>query len=128
MEGLKNVKIKALKTAGLLDEGRFFQSWSEQCNYADPKILREYWQGLVRATTKELRAHGCVRFPHLGLFMLKREKPRGVWQTHPPGRKWRMVLRFYFVDKWRRYFDNILRADPDAILDPRDKLFRDVKK
>lgn len=122
MSSNKRVKIRALKKTGVLDEDRFFRLWSEQCNYVDPEILKTYWMGLVRATTKELRASGCVAFPHMGMLTLLKQKTRGIWKTKVPGRQWKLVMKFILQDKWRRYFDNILMADPNAILDPREKL------
>lgn len=118
------IDIRELVKKGILDETRFFRLLSEQNNYVDPKTVRDFYMGLVRVLSTELKENGVVRLPHLGDMALVRQKDKIGWA----GQFQRMIegkymLKFYPKETWRKYFhklgENTGRAGQ---LDPREKV------
>jgi nucleoid DNA-binding protein len=118
------INLRELAKKGVLDEARFFRMLSEQNNYVDKETVRDFYMGLVRLITKELRDNGVARLPHLGDFALVRAKDRMGWA----GKTWAMlegkyVLKFYPFEKWRKYFSKLSeRSGLEGALDPREKV------
>ena len=119
-----SINIPELKKKGVLNEERFFRLLSEQNNYVDTKTIKDFYMGLVRLATKELRENGVVRFPHLGDFALVKQKDSigwaGQFQTMLTGK---YMLKFYAKDSWKRYFVKLgEKTGREGALDPREKL------
>lgn len=118
------IDVRALAKKGVLDEDRFFRLLSEQNNYVDTKTIKDFYMGLVRLATQELRQNGVVRLPHLGDFALVKQKDRMGWagqfQTMLQGK---YMLKFYPKETWRRYFSKLSeKTGREGALDPREKL------
>jgi hypothetical protein len=118
------IDVRALAKKGIFDEDRFFRLLSEQNNYVDPKTSKDFYMGLVRLITQELRVNGVARLPHLGDFALVKQKDHIGWA----GKYQRMmegkyVLKFYPKEIWRRYFHKLSESiGPSGMLDPREKI------
>jgi len=118
------IKLKELIKTGILNEERFFQSLSEQCNYVDQKTVKDFYIGLVRVITQDLRDHGVSRLPHLGDMALVKQADKIGWA----GKTQRMilgkyVLKFYPKELWRAYFSKLSEKSGHAgRLDPREKI------
>jgi len=118
------INIRALSKKGVLKEDRFFMLLSQHCNYVDPETVRNFYMGLVRHCTKELRKNGVVRLPHMGDLALVRQKPKlgwsGQFQTMLHGK---YALKFYPKDLWKKYFMKLSeRPGAEGALDPREKV------
>lgn len=74
MPNLPPIKIAELTKTGVLDESRFFRLLSEQNNYVDTKTVKDFYMGLVRLITQELKENGVIKLPHLGIFALVKRK------------------------------------------------------
>ena len=118
------IGIRELARKGVLNEDRFFRLLSEQNNYVDPQTVKDFYMGLVRTVTQELRQNGVARLPHLGDFALVKKKDHIGWA----GKVQRMfqgtyVLKFYPFEKWRAYFTKLgEKQGLEGKLDPREKL------
>lgn len=118
------INIRALGLKGVLDEDRFFRMLSEQNNYVDHQTIKDFYMGLVRLATKELRENGVCRFPHLGDFALVKSRDRlgwaGKYQQMITGK---YILKFYPLERWRKYFGALEgRSGIEGALDPRQKV------
>lgn len=118
------IDVRKIAKKGVLDEKRFFTLLSQECNYVSPETLRDFYMGLVRHATKELRTNGIVRFPHLGDFALVKQKSRigwaGQFQTILKGK---YILKFYPKEIWRKYFTKLSeKPGIEGKLDPREKV------
>lgn len=118
------INLKELNRQGILDERRFFRLLSEQNNYVDPKTVEDFYMGLVRMLTKELKDNGVVRLPHMGDMALVKQKDRlGLAGKYQKIIKGSYVLRFYPKEKWRDYFHKLEdRPGLEGRLDPREKV------
>ena len=118
------IDLRALGKKGILREDRFFKLLLQHCNYAAPEMVKDFYLGLVRHITKELRDNGVVRLPHLGDFALVKQKPKigwaGKFQVMIEGK---YMLKFYAKDTWRKYFIKLSeKPGKDGLLDPREKI------
>lgn len=118
------IDTRELVKKGILDETRFFRLLSEQNNYVDPKTVRDFYMGLVRLITSELKENGVCRLPHLGDMALVKQKDRlgwaGQFQTMIQGK---YILRFYPKELWRKYFVKLgEKQGREGQLDPREKV------
>jgi len=124
MPTVSPIDLRALAKKGILDEDRFFRLLSEQNNYVDTQTVKDFYMGLVRLITKELRENGVSRLPHLGDFALVKVKDKVGWA----GQFRRMiygkyVLKFYPKEAWRKYFTKLgERTGREGELDPREKV------
>jgi len=118
------IGLRELQKKGVLNEDRFFMLLAEHCNYVSPETLRDFYMGLVRHITKELRKNGVVRLPHLGDFALVKQKDKLGWA----GKYQRMLegkymLKFYALQVWRQYFIGLSeKPGLEGFLDPREKV------
>lgn len=121
------INIKELKKRGILNEERFFSLLAQECNYIDPKVLKNFYMGLVRHLTAELRAKGVVRLPYIGDFALVIQKNKKGWF----GTKMAVVpityiLRFFANANWKKYFSNLKeKGGYEGALDPRQKILNE---
>ena len=118
------INIRELKKKGLLDEKKFFELLSDECNYVGPDVVKENYLALVRVLTKELRKNGIVRLPLLGDIALVKQKPHmglvGKFQTVISGA---YSLKFYAARTWKAYFKKIEeQSGISGKLDPRERL------
>lgn len=118
------IDIVALKKTGALKEDVFYQALSVQCNYIDKKAAKEFYMGLVRTITKELRDKGVVRLPHLGDVALVKLPPHRALAG-----KVRIMMdgvysiKFYPNYVWKKYFANLTnRTGARGAMDPREKI------
>ena len=119
------VDVRELGKMGILGRERFFQLLSEQNNYTDPEATKDFYMGLVRHVTKELKKNGIVRLPYMGDFFLLKQKPALRWMG-----KVRVMtagtytLKFRPNDTWRRYFNKLQKylSGKEASFDPRERL------
>ena len=118
------VDIRELRKKGVFNEDRFFRLLSEQNNYVDPKTVKDFYMGLVRLLTQELKANGIVRLPHLGDLALVKQKDHIGWVGKMQAMiKGSYVLRFYAKDQWRDYFHKLgNKPGIEGKLDPREKI------
>ena len=124
------IDVKALKRAGAVNPDAFFQLLSEQCNYISKKQAQDFYLGLVRTVTKELREKGVCQLPHMGYFALVKRAPKasGVMGTGVAGAIRGMVgerytLIFYPTYPWRDYFAKLGQQNGrEGRLDPREKV------
>ena len=122
------IKIRELLKKGMLNEDHFFQLLSEQNNYVDIKTVRDFYMGLIRVITGELRKNGVVRLPHLGDYDLVKQKDKLGWA----GQYQRMILgkymvKFYPAQKWRQYFTKLSeKSGLEGKLDVREKFFGQI--
>ena len=120
----------ALKKAGAINPDAFFQLLSEQCNYISKKHAEDFYMGLVRTVTQELRKKGVCQLPHMGYFALVKRAPKalGVKGTGIAGAIRGMVseryaLVFYPNYTWRDYFAKLGQQNGrEGRLDPREKV------
>lgn len=119
-----NINIEELKKNGILNESRFFRLLSEQNNYVDPKTVKDFYMGLVRVVSMELRENGVCRFPHLGDFALVKQKDRIGWAGKAQAMiKGKYALKFYPKETWRKYFAKLgEKSGREGQLDPREKV------
>ena len=118
------INIRGLQKTGILNEDRFFLLLAQQCNYVDAKTVRQFYLGLVRYITKELRKNGVARLPHLGDFALVKQKDKlglvGRRQMMVIGK---YVLKFYAKEAWRQYFSKLQQSHEGRLkLDPRERI------
>jgi len=118
------IGIKELSKKGIFDEDRFFQLLSEQCNYTEKAVVKDFYMGFVRMLTQELRTTGIVRLPHLGFIALVKQKPTvglsGKQRVRIDGK---YMIKFYVKDTWRKYFTKLSeKSGKDGELDPREKI------
>jgi hypothetical protein len=122
------INIRELSKKGVLDEDHFFQLLSEQNNYVDERTVRDFYMGLVRVLTKELKEKGVVRLPHIGDIALVRQKDKLGWA----GQYQRMILgkymiKFYPKEAWRKYFAKLgEKTGREGSLDPREKVLGEI--
>ena len=117
------INISELAKKGILDENRFFKLLSESNNYVDERTVRDFYMGLIRMMTKEIRTNGIVRLPHIGDFALVKTKPRMGWIGKTMGMVPEMsVLKFYANNSWRKYFTTLQNNNPNRKMDPREKV------
>ena len=121
--------MRALAKKGVLNEEHFFELLSAQNNYVDTKTVKDFYMGLVRVLTQELRKNGVVRLPHIGDFALIKTKDHLGWA----GQYQRIIhgsyrLKFYAADAWRKYFKKLEeKTGVEGKLDPRQKILgRDI--
>ena len=118
------IDIKELAKKGFTNEERFFRLLSEQNNYVDKETVKDFYMGLVRLITQELRTHGFIRLPHLGDFAMLKAKDRVAWA----GQYQRLLtgkylLKFFASEKWRDYFTGLERkSGAEGKLDPRERV------
>jgi len=117
------INVRALAKKGVLDEDRFFRLLSEQNNYVDAKTVKDFYMGLVRLLTQELRRHGVVRLPHIGDFALVKKKDSIGWagkiQTMIKGS---YMLKWYPHIGWKKYFKKLEeKTGLEGALDPRER-------
>ncbi len=119
-----SINLSELKKTGILDEDRFYRLLSEQNNYVDHKSVKDFYMGLVRLLTKELRDNGVVRLPHLGdLAMVKQKDTTGLAGKFRVKIVGKYILKFYPKEAWRDYFSKLSETPGHAgRLDPREKL------
>lgn len=127
MPSTPQINIPALKKMGILDEDKFYRLLSDQCNYIDPKTVKDvFYAGFVRAITKELRVHGVVRLPHIGFFYLLKQKDKMGWAGKFQGiLKGKCIIKFYATESWRKYFAKYQEGlANEAAADPRSKVLK----
>ena len=118
------IDLRELNKKGVLNEDRFFRLLSEHNNYVEPKMVKDFYMGLVRHITKELKDNGVVRLPHLGDMALVKQKDHigwaGQFQKIITGK---YLLRFYPKETWRDYFTQLeKKTGLEGKLDPREKV------
>lgn len=117
------IEVKELAKKGFTNEVRFFRLLSEQNNYVDSKTVQDFYMGLVRLITQELRTNGFIRLPHLGDFAMLKAKDKVAWA----GQYQRLLtgkylLKFFVSEKWRHYFTGLeKKSGTEGKLDPREK-------
>jgi nucleoid DNA-binding protein len=118
------IDLRELAKKGVFDEDRFFRMLSENNNYVDDKTSRDFYMGLVRLITKELRKNGVLRLPHLGDFALVKQPDRIGWAGKQQGiLEGKYSLKFYPKEAWRKYFSKLSeKTGREGALDPREKL------
>ena len=118
------INIRALAQKGILKPERFFRLLSEQNNYVDTKTIENFYMGLVRVLTQELRQNGVVRLPHIGDLALVKQKDRIGWKGKIQGMiQGKYVLKFYSQESWRKYFSGLeKKSGLEGALDPREKI------
>lgn len=98
--------IKRKLNKHLLDDERFYQLLSKNCNYMDRDTVFIFYMGLVSVIGEELRKNKLARLPHLGDFALVRQKPRpALVGKHHVVIDSREVLKFYPKERLRKYFN-----------------------
>lgn len=96
---------KHLKTKELTDSKRFYRELSAKCNFVDHDAALQWYIGLVRLISQELRNNKFVRLPHLGDLALSPQRERPAWCGKAHVRlEPTEVLRFYPQKKLKRYF------------------------
>lgn len=120
------IDISALKKEGLLNEEDFFRKLSEKCNYIDERTVRNFYLGVVKVLTEELRKNGVVRLPHIGDFaMLKKKPSMGISGTSQVVLDNVHMLKFYPNRAWKDYFTNYIAMQGEGFsLDPRQKVLK----
>jgi nucleoid DNA-binding protein len=118
------IQLSQLAKKGVLNEDTFFRLLSEQNNYVDSDSIKDFYMGLVRLITNELRKNGVATLPHLGVFALVKQKDRvglaGQFKKMIVGK---YVLKFYPKEAWRKYFSQFeQRSGREGMLDPREKV------
>ena len=118
------IGISELTKKGFFDEDRFFRLLSEQNNYTDTATVKDFYMGLVRVLSKELKDNGVVVLPHIGYMALVKQKDKigwaGKFQAMIRGK---YMLKFYANQTWRKYFTKLgERSGREGALDPREKL------
>jgi hypothetical protein len=118
------IDLRELLKNGILNEDRFFRLLSEQNNYVDPKTVKDFYMGLVRLVTAELKENGVCRLPHMGDMALIKTKDHlgwaGQFQRIITGK---YVLKFYPKEAWRKYFSKLeKKSGREGKLDPREKV------
>lgn len=118
------IKVKELSKKGILDEDRFFRLLSEENNYVDHDTAKDFYLGLVRTITKELRTNGVIRLPHLGDIALVKQKDSIGWSGKVHAiLTGKYMLKFYPNQIWRKYFSKLgERSGLEGSLDPREKV------
>jgi len=108
---------KKLAKMGMLKENDFFSALSAQNNYMDKRAVRDFYMGLVRVLTDELRENGIVRMPHIGDFAMVLQKDRMGWSGKERKMfKRKYILKFYSNDSWRKYLNKkFANADVDPV-------------
>ena len=96
---------KPLKKKELLDDERFYRELSAKCNFASDETITDWYLGLVKLISQELRENKFVRLPHLGdmALVMQKSRPALCGKAHVllgPTE----VLRFYPKTQMRRYF------------------------
>lgn len=118
------INLGALSKAGAFDEDKFYQEYAEQCGYIDAEQAKKNYMALVRTMTKQLRAKGVVRLPHLGTFAV-------VWQKDKwglAGKEMRRLpgvyaVKFYIIKSWKEYWTQFAQGSiAEGSLDPREKV------
>lgn len=118
------IDLRELIKQGVLDETRFFRLLSEQNNYVDTKTVKDFYMGLVRLVSDDLKKNGVCRLPFLGDMALVKQKDRIGWA----GQFQRMIegkyiLRFYPKETWSKYFSKLSeKPGREGKLDPREKV------
>ncbi len=98
--------INRRENKDLLNDKRFYRLLSEQCNFIDPDTAFLWYIGLVTLIEDELKKNKIIRLPHLGDFALVEQRPRqGLVGRRQVIIGSRVVLKFYFKEKLRRYFN-----------------------
>jgi len=116
------VNIRELKKTGILNEKRFFRLLSEKCNYVDEATVRDFYLGLVKTMTSELRENGIVRLPHIGDFALVKQKDRkGLAGRTQAMIRGSYTLKFYVKRELNDYFKKLSELGGKK-LDPREKM------
>ena len=120
----RKIKVGNFRKTGLLKEERFFKLLSQNCNYSSPETTKDFYMGLVRHLTKELRKNGIVRLPHLGDFALVKKKDSLGWAgPRQVILKGKYLLRFYVNESWSGYFTKLSKTPGvEGNLDPREKI------
>jgi len=123
-----DINLRELKKKGLLDEKKFYELLSDECNYVGPEVVKENYLALVRVLTKQLRKNGVVRLPLLGDMALVKQKPRlglvGKIQMVVSGA---YSLKFYAARPWKEYFKKIgEQSGQSGKLDPREKIGQEL--
>ena len=118
------IGIQELKKRGHLDEKVFYRLLGEQCNFMAPEAVKDFYMGLVRHLTSELRKNGVVRLPQLGDMYLLKQKDSYGWMGKVQGQiRGRYMLKFKGNEAWRAYFTKLAEKDGrEGALDPREKL------
>lgn len=125
MSGNSPLNISELTKTGIFDEERFFTKISEQCNYVDKSTVKDFYMGLVRTVTQELKENGIVRLPHLGDIALVKQKPKTAGFLGVISAKY--IMRFYPKVAWSKYFQKLSeKTGRDGKLDPREKVLNKV--
>ena len=110
MKKTEAIDLRFERRKGLLDEDRFYDLLSKQCNYMSEENVKTVYLGLVKLITTELRAHALIRLPHLGDFAIveirTRYGPKGGNSRGPLWGELKDVntIRFYANYLWRDYF------------------------
>lgn len=94
------------KKKKFLSDEHFFELLSQQNNYADPKLMGDFYMGMVKVVMEQIKLKGYVRLPHLGDFAYVHHKKKfalmgGRQPVRVDGVR---VLRFYPLLKLRSYF------------------------
>ena len=124
MSYTSQIDVRELGKKGVLDEDRFYRLLSEQNNYVDHKTVKDFYMGLVRVITKDLRDNGVCRLPHLGDMALVKQKDKIGWAgKFQKIIKGSYLLKFYPKSVWKQYFVELSKKDGlDGRLDPREKI------
>ena len=122
------IDVRELSKKGVLNEGRFFELLSEQNNYVDTRMVKDFYMGLVRLLTQELKKNGVIRLPHIGDIALVKQKDRVGWagqfQKLILGK---YILKFYPNLQWRKYFAKLGgKSGFEGRLDPREKVLNKI--
>ena len=103
----KRSGIKELRAKGVFSKKRFYRRISERANYVDDETIAMVYQAIIKIVIEDIKEYGVGRLPHLGDFLLTRERPRlglmgkfnKVKVLVPPIRS----LKFYPVESLQRY-------------------------
>jgi len=118
------INLREIKKTGILEDKRFFKLISEQNNYVDEDTIRNYYMGMVKVVTAELRENGIVRLPFLGDFALIKQKDRvGLVGKTKAMIRGAHMLKFYVNRGLKDYFVKFAERSGDGHnLDPRAKV------
>lgn len=124
MAGRSPINVRELAKKGIFNEDRFYRLLSENCNYMDPKATKEFYLGLVRLVSSELRTNGVIRLPHLGDMALVALAPKvGLEGKVKKMMGVKYMLKFYIHYALKKYFSKYSEAaGENALIDPREKL------
>ncbi len=128
MPHIPPIKIRELEKRGLFKEEDFYRLLSEQNNYVDHKTMRDFYMGLVRLMTQQMRKDGVVMLPHIGHFALVKQKDKvGMAGKMMAMLEGKYMLKFYPISSWKEYFSKLSQKPGiEGRLDPREKILGQI--